>query len=114
MDGRIQESLIRYLKETYGAKYVDSITEPGPCKILAEQEDTLCIDSIYKRLNISVNHHKSRLIAISGHYDCAGNPVGEAEQRAQVKTSIEYIKSIYNDCDVIGLWIDENWKVHTV
>ena len=53
----------------------------------------------------------SDLIAISGHYDCAGNPCEEEIQKEQVKQSIEYLKNLYPNAEIIGLWIDENWKV---
>jgi len=40
MDGRIQEPIIKYLKENYGATYVGTITEAGSCKILADNSDS--------------------------------------------------------------------------
>ena len=84
MDGRIQESTIKYLKDTYGITYVDTITEPGPCKILADDTNKMLVDSILNRVNVSVNKHGSKLIAISGHYDCAGNPCGEQGQSRRI------------------------------
>ena len=114
MDGRIQESIISYLKEHYSVKYVDAVTEPGPCKILAENNNKVLVDSIMDRVGISIDKHKSKLIAISGHHDCAGNPCGEETQKNQIKKSIKYCKNIYPDIDVIGLWIDDEWKVNKV
>lgn len=114
MDGRIQESLITYMIKHSTVKYVDAITEPGPCKILSENQNKTLVDSILARVNISVNHHKSRLIAISGHYDCAGNPVGEEIQKEQIKKSIGYLKTLYPELEIIGLWIDNEWTVHLV
>lgn len=66
------------------------------------------------RVKISVNKHGSKLIAISGHYDCAGNPCDEETQKEQVKKSIKYCKNIYPDVEIIGLWIDAEWKVSNV
>jgi hypothetical protein len=74
MDGRIQGPIIRQVKKEYSIDYVDTVTEPGPCKILAENRDKLRVESILNRVNISVHKHGSKLILISGHYDCAGNP----------------------------------------
>lgn len=113
MDGRIQEPIRKYLKENYKVKYVDTITEPGPCKILAENKERALIDSILQRIKISINNHKSHLIAISGHHDCAGNPCPDAEQKEQVKRSVEYLKGLYPEVEVIGFWIDSNWEVIT-
>ena len=114
MDGRIQELIIKYLKDNYNIDYVDTITEPGPCKILAENTDEGLSSSIINRTNISINKHESKLIAISGHYDCAGNPGNETTQKEQIKESIKHLKNNYPETKVIGLWIDNEWKIHIV
>jgi carbonic anhydrase len=114
MDGRIQEPTINYLKGTYGITYVDTITERGPCKILADNTNKTLVDSILNRVNVSVQKHGSKLIAISGHYDCAGNPCGEEEQKEQTRQSVEFLKNRYPESDIIGLWIDSEWEVHKV
>ena len=111
MDGRIQEPIIQYLKENYNISYVDTITEPGPNKILTEHKDKNLVISILSRVNISIEKHKSRLIVVSGHYDCAGNPVDEELQKKQTRTSIQYLKNNFPDVKLIGLWIDKNWQV---
>ena len=111
MDGRIQEPIIKFLKENYNIAYIDTITEPGPCKILSENNNNVLIDSINKRIEISVNKHKSKLIAISGHYDCAGNPCDDETQKNQIKRSIGYYKNIYPNVEIIGLWINNNWEI---
>ncbi|MBU1702249.1 MAG: hypothetical protein KJ970_08985 [Candidatus Eisenbacteria bacterium] len=111
MDGRVQLPVIHYLKERFGADYIDSITEPGPVRILAEQTKTLLIESIFARLTISVESHKSRAVAVVGHHDCAGNPAPKEEQLEQIAQSIRFIKQRFNSIQVIGLWVDENWDV---
>jgi hypothetical protein len=111
MDGRIQGPILDYLKDSFNVKYVDTITEPGPCKIIAENKDINAIDSILRRVKISVEIHKSNLIAISGHYDCAGNPCEAEVQKEQIRQSITYLKNLYPNVEVIGLWVDGNWKV---
>lgn len=114
MDGRIQEPVMKYLKDNYSVTYVDTITEPGPCRILAENKDRLSVDSIMERADISVNRHGSKLIAISGHYDCAGNACNEEIQRKQVRKSIKHLENSYPEIEIIGLWIDNEWKVNSV
>ncbi len=114
MDGRIQEPIIRQVKKEYSIDYVDTVTEPGPCKVLAENRDKLRVESILNRVNISVHKHGSKLILISGHYDCAGNPEGENTQREQVKKSIELLRNHYPGIDVIGWWIDSEWNINPV
>ena len=114
MDGRIQEPIIKYLKEIHNAACVDTITEPGPCKILAENKDKVSVGSIIKRCEISIEKHGSKLIAISGHHDCAGNPCNEEIQKEQIKNSIAFLKKRYPEMKIIGLWIDKEWDINNV
>lgn len=114
MDGRIQEPIIKYLKDNYSLTYVDTITEPGPCKILAENKDQRAVNSIIERTEISIHKHGSQLIAISGHYDCAGNPVNQEVQKTHITQSIKYLKNKYPEIEIIGLWIDNEGKISNV
>ena len=77
MVGRIQDPIIKYFKENQHIAYVDVITQPGPRKILAMINDRISVNSIIKRNEISIKKHCSKLVALSGHHDCAGNPCDE-------------------------------------
>jgi len=114
MDGRVQLPVIDWMKKQYAADFVDMITEPGPNKILAEKNPRSCVVSIKKRVEISVLKHASKIIAITGHYDCAGNPVEKETQLHQIKNAVETIRSWSFDVLVIGLWVDEHWIVHKI
>jgi hypothetical protein len=111
IDGRIQEKIVKYLKEKYNIKYVDSITEPGPCYVLSENTDHNVVDEILRKVDISINKHESKVIAISGHFDCAGNPVSKEEQEDHIKSSLRFLKSKYKDLEVIGFYINDQWEV---
>jgi len=112
MDGRVQLPVIEYLMRRTGAGYVDSITEPGPIRLLAEEPEGEQARSIMSRIDISVHEHGSRFIAVVGHYDCAGNPLGQQEQEAQTLSAVETIAAKWPDVQVIGLWVDSGWRVH--
>ena len=114
MDGRIQEPIRNYLTAKYDVKYVDTITEAGPCKILAENKDRNIIDSMRFRIGISLQKHNSNLIAVSGHHDCAGNPVADEQQKQQIMKAAKYLKDLYTEVEVVGFWIDHNWKLKTL
>ena len=114
MDGRVQIPVIEYIMNKYQVDYVDMITQPGANKILAERKDKFTLESIKKSIKISVNRHGSKLVAISGHYDCAGNPTNKEIQIKQIMASIEVIKSWNFDVQIIGLWINQNWQVEEV
>ena len=111
MDGRIQIPLTNWIKENYSVDYVDTITEPGVDKKIAENED---LESIKTKARISINAHKSGLIVVSGHFDCAGNPVSDEEHIAHIKKSVEIISSWNLDVKIIGLWVDGTWNVNLV
>ncbi len=114
MDGRAQLPVIAYLKSKYGVDYVDAITEPGPNRILAGNRDQIDLDSIRRRLEISVMKHGSKHVVIVGHHDCAGNPVDKETQLSQIAAAVETVKSWGFPCEITGLWVDEQWKVHEV
>jgi len=114
MDGRVQLPVIKYLIEKYSVDYVDIITEPGPNKIICECNDAEIIDSIKKRVELSVDKHGSKIVAISGHHDCAGNPQKKGIQLKQLNSAIKVVKSWNLNVQIIGLWINDNWKVNEV
>lgn len=111
MDGRTQEPVNNYLKDKYQADYVDVITEPGPVKIIAERKPDSLIESIKTRLDISINKHGSKVIALVAHHDCAGNPVDKAEQIEQMSKALKNLKELYSAVEVIGLWVGDDWQV---
>ncbi|MFC1896165.1 carbonic anhydrase [Thermodesulfobacteriota bacterium] len=114
MDGRVQIPVIQYLKDHFGADYVDVISEPGPNRILADGSDTAAVESIERRVRISEEHHQSVGIAVVGHHDCAGNPSPEVEQRHHALAAARRIRSRFRHLPVIALWVNESWEVSEV
>ncbi len=114
MDGRTQVPVTEFLKKKYGVDYVDAITEPGPDGILAANQDKATIESIKKRVGISTGKHHSKHIAIVGHDDCAGNPVNEDTHLAHIRSAVKAVKSWGVTAEVIGLWVNDKWKVSEV
>jgi hypothetical protein len=114
MDGRVQLPVIRYLQDRFHVEYVDSITEPGPNLILSSQTDQTSVQSILRRVSISVEKHASVGIALVGHHSCAGNPATEKEQQRHLIAGVQFLRVHYRGIPVIGLWVDEKWKVHEV
>ena len=114
MDGRTQLPVIDYVSRRFAVDYVDSITEPGPDGVLSQTVDEATIDSIRRRVEISVREHGSKHIAVVGHHDCAGNPVEERVHFEQIKKSVESVRSWQYGCEVIGLWVDQNGRVYEI
>jgi carbonic anhydrase len=108
MDGRIQIPLNAWIKKNYSVDYVDTITEPGDDKTIA---DDSILESIKTKIGISINAHKSELIVLSGHYDCAANPVSNEMHIEMIKKGVEIISALNLGVKVIGVWVDDSWNV---
>ena len=114
VDGRVQLPVIKYLRQRFNADYVDSITEAGPNLILSEEDKPIAAQGIFDKLEISVNKHHSVGFAIVGHHDCAGNPAPRDKQIKQIRKAVKLIQQEYEDMEIIGLWVDENWEVREI
>jgi hypothetical protein len=112
MDGRTQLPVIEFLKKEYGVDYVDSVTEPGPIKYLADNADAAVVEQIKKRVMISTEKHGSSVIAIVAHEHCAGNPIEKDEQIKQLAASVSLVRGWAPGAEVFGVWVEgTNWTV---
>ncbi|MEK7562696.1 MAG: carbonic anhydrase [Patescibacteria group bacterium] len=110
MDGRVQDVVKNYMKENYGVNYVDMITEPGPNKILASPELAEgLVENIKKRVEVSVHHHGSKVVAIVGHDGCAGNPATKEEQIKHLQKAKEAVENFGMGVDVVLLYVNGDW-----
>lgn len=79
-----------WIKKNYSVDYVDIITEPGIERKITEK---INVEQIKSKVEISIFIHKSGLIVVSAHHDCAGNPVSKEEHIAQISKGTQIIKS---------------------
>lgn len=114
MDGRAQLPVIRYLKRKYRAAFVDMITEPGIVRTVAAAGTSAVRRSVKKRLAISENKHGSGHVALVAHHDCAGNPVSDQRQKAQLKAGVARLKTEHPTLAVVGLWLGPGRKVRKI
>lgn len=111
MDGRVQKPVAEYIRDDFKVDYVDMITEPGPNKILAEGKNLQIIESLKKKVEISVTKHDSNIIAVVGHYDCAGNPGGENLQKEHLRKAVDTVISWgFPVKTIIALWLDADFR----
>jgi len=110
IDGRVQKCVIEFSVKRFKANYVDLITEPGPDKVLSEGKALDSIKSVKRRVLVSVEKHKSKIVVIAGHHDCAANPVGKKEHHEQIKKAVRNMKKWTPGTDVYGVWIDKKWR----
>lgn len=109
MDGRVQDVVKNYMQKNYGVDYVDMVTDPGPNKILADNLDKVIIENIKKRVGVSTHHHGSKVIAIVGHFGCAGNPTEKQEQIEHLKKAKQTVEGFGFNAEIVLLWIDGDW-----
>ena len=114
MDGRIQEPIIAYMKNAYAADYVDAVTEAGPPLLLDENAKTAIVDNVHARVEISRTKHGSKVLAVSGHHDCAGDPVDEATQLERLKRVVSQLRERYPSIEVVCLYVDGTWSVRKI
>jgi carbonic anhydrase len=112
IDGRVQIPVIHWIKQHCQVDHVDMVTEPGMNGLLANEDHP--IESIIKKLRLSIDNNNARVIVIVGHYDCRGNPVIEALHREQIRLAVERVQKAFGAFDLIGLWVNEKWKAERV
>lgn len=113
IDGRVHRPIILWLRARYGLDYVDIVSEPGPDKLLADGWPG-DIAPVRTKVGFSVKAHASGLIAVSGHYDCAGNPASAEEHWEQIREGVRQARSWGFPADVIGLWLDDRWQIEVI
>jgi hypothetical protein len=113
MDGRTQEPVNVWMRENFGADFVDTITEAGPDGILANGPYRT-IGAIIDRVRISVNMHGSQVVAVVAHTKCAGNPVTKKEHMEHLGLAVREVSSWAGDVRVIGLWVNSKWEVELI
>ena len=110
MDGRVQDAVKNYMQKNYGVDYVDMVTEPGPNKILADDSNEEIVENIKKRVEISVHHHDSKVVAIVGHFGCAGNPTEREEQIEHLRQAKKTVELFRFPVEIVLLWVDGDWQ----
>jgi len=115
MDGRVHKSVLEYGQKRYGAKYADTITEAGIVGSLAVNPVKDFLESVRKKVLISVEKHGSKGIVVHGHDDCAGNPVEDTLHREQtVEAAREVRNFVSGDIEVMPVFVirdGDNWVV---
>lgn len=114
IDGRVQDPVSAFMRSYFGAEFVDTVTEAGPCRILSERNNAQRLDGILDRVLVSCEAHQSNGIAVVAHHDCAGNPVSPAVQSTQLRSAVSFLDEAIPGLPIIALWVDANWQVAVV
>ena len=109
MDGRVQNPILHYGQKKFGVKYADTITEAGLVGLLANNADQILLNSIEKKILISIEKHHSKGIVVHGHQECAGNPVEDDLHKKDVLKAVKTIGAlIQKDIQIIPVFITRN------
>ena len=112
MDGRVQVKANDYFSTVFGARNVDTVTAPGMIQHIAEQTDRN--GQIMSDLLISLEKHGASQIGVVAHADCAGNPVADDVQKAQVSQAVALLGERFPGAEVAGIWIAVDGGLETI
>lgn len=117
IDGRTQEPVIDFMKQKYGVDGVDMVTFPGVDGIISSSGssgDADAIASIRNAVSISIEKHGSQVIAVVGHFDCAGNPGNREHHYTHVGKAIQQVSSWNFDAEIVGLYVNDKRQIEEV
>ncbi len=122
MDGRVQDVISAFGREKFGVQFADTVTEAGIVGLLAKDNpDKSVLDGVkFKACDVSVGMHHAAGIVVHGHSECAGNPVDNTQQIADIKKSVKVIQSLAPSVPVIGVFVHRSsedasvWEVEEV
>lgn len=112
IDGRIQEPVARWLRQTYQLDFVDMVTEPGADGVLANGAPEV-VQALRAKVEASISRHASSVVAVVGHYDCAGNPVSPEEHQQHIRAALHAVRLWNLSATVVGLWVNESGAVQS-
>jgi hypothetical protein len=113
IDGRTQEPVIDFMKHKYGIDGVDMVTFPGVDGIISSlNSDAIAL--IRKAVSISIEKHGSRIIAVVGHFDCAGNPGNREYHYSHIGKAVQQVSSWNFKVEIVGLYVNDKRQIEEV
>ena len=114
IDGRTQQVVIDHMKQNYNIDGVDMVTFPGADGIFSSGNRSEEIALIRGAVSISIEKHGSQIIAVVGHYDCAGNPGDREHHYLQIRRAMREVSSWNLRAQVIGLYVNDKREIEEV
>lgn len=116
IDGRTQEVVIDHMKQKYDIDGVDLVTFPGVDRVLSnnkeeEQRSEEIATLVRESVSISVEKHGSRVIAIVGHHDCAGNPGNREHHYIHIRSAMRKMSSWNFPTQVVGFYVNDKREI---
>lgn len=114
IDGRTQQVVIDYVKQSFGVDGVDMVAFPGADGMFSNRERSAETAFVKRAASISVEKHGSKVIAVVGHHDCAGNPGDSGHHYAHIRKAVQEVHSWNFPVQVIGLYVNDRWRIEEV
>ena len=114
IDGRTQEPVIDFMKQKYDIDGVDMVTFPGVDGVISNRENSDEIAFIRNAVSISIEKHRSRIIAVVGHFDCAGNPGNREHHYANIQRGVHEVSSWRFHAQVVGFYVNDKKQIEEV
>ena len=115
IDGRTQEVVIDRMKQDYDVDGVDMVTFPGVDGIFSnKQRSEEIISQLRRAVSISIEKHGSRVIAVVGHHDCAGNPGDREHHHMDIRGAMHEVSSWNFPVQVVGFYVNEKREIEQV
>ena len=105
MDGRVQTPVAEYGKGKFGVLFADTITEAGLVGLLANNPSPEFLESIKKKILISIEKHHSKGVLVHGHQECAGNPVEDNIHKENVLKAAAVLGSMVSGVEIVPLFV---------
>lgn len=92
MDGRERDAIGRMLNH-----YPDTCCDAGTVGVLADDQHSgrsELIERIKRQMAVSVEKHGATSVYVSGHAECAGNPVDDETHQQHILTATKLVQGI--------------------
>jgi hypothetical protein len=90
------------------------VTFPGADGLFSNGDHSEEIALIRRAVSISIEKHGSRIIAIVGYYDCAGNPGDREHRYMHIRRAMREVSSWDLHAQVIGLYVNDKREIEEV
>lgn len=113
VDGRARQPLTDWIQQNHHVHYVDLISVPEPDVTLIEGAPE-AIEIVRQQIDYVVRTHHPAMLALAGHFDCAGNTISAEDHRMRIRRAVELVKAWRFPVRILGLWLNDQWQVEVV
>ena len=115
IDGRTQQVVIDHMKHNYNIDGVDMVTFPGADGLFSSKDHLEDILHLLEKQSLyRYREACPQIIAVVGHYDCAGNPGDREHHYMHILGAMHEVSSWNLHAQVIGLYVNDKREIEEV